>query len=455
MILRLNRYQFFLRLTMFVLPAIAMLFAIMERYALPLRPISYDWHYLIFGLVLTAIWAIVAPQQNLCSVEHLMAEQTGLRRTLAASTAVATLMGLILYLIRETTLSRLFVGLTCVTLFLTSVVIRFAFREAMRRALTRGRPLRVLMIGTDHYARRIERRLRETPVASCSVLGYVHLPGQAITVHSAKVYEVDEIESIDPAEIDDVIVAVNLEQYSKVSAIMNRLQRLCRPVRAVMDFGKNVAVQITPLRFGRLQLMDLGTMPVETVQYQFVKRTFDIAFSLLVLFVVGPLMLLIAAAIKITSPGPVFFRQDRVGFNGERFQMLKFRSMCVNNETAFTSASDPRITTIGRILRKTSLDELPQFLNVLAGDMSVVGPRPEQTFFVHKFRTEIPTYMSRHTIKCGITGWAQVNGLRGSGTSIPKRVQYDLEYIRNWSLGLDLRIIMLTILTGFAGKNAY
>ena len=169
-------------------------------------------------------------------------------------------------------------------------------------------------------------------------------------------------------------------------------------------------------------------------------------------------MLFIALASKLTSRGPVFFAQERIGLSGKRFQMLKFRTMVVqdgsSSATQHTSRGDPRITPLGAFLRRTSLDELPQFFNVLAGDMSVVGPRPELTFFVQKFRNEIPSYMARHNLKCGITGWAQVNGLRGSDSSIPQRIQYDLYYLRKWSLWLDIKIIFLTVFRGLL-RNAY
>jgi putative colanic acid biosynthesis UDP-glucose lipid carrier transferase len=457
MILRLNRYEFYLRMLVYMLPAVAFGLAAATRYSLPIVGVGYGWRYLILWMVATAMWSVLASHHYLYSVEHLVEEQTGLRRPFAASASLTAFLGLVLYLARDTSVSRVFLGVSCLTLLGLTVILRISFREFLRQIVGRNHPIRVLMIGTDQYARRTARGLRSTPFASCAVVGYVRLPEQQIAVRDAHVYEVNEIGSVDPAELDDIIIAVPFGQYEAVSSIMDALRHLCRPVRAVLDLGSKIVMETTPLRIGRSQVLHLGAMPVETVQYQFVKRLFDIVFALFALCVTGPLMALIAIAIKVTSPGPVFFRQDRVGYNGKRFRMLKFRSMIVNNSshTSHTSSSDPRVTSIGQVLRKTSLDELPQFFNVLSGEMSVVGPRPELSFFVHKFQREIPTYMSRHTIKCGITGWAQVNGLRGSHTSIAARVQYDLEYIRNWSLGLDLKIIFLTIISGFSGRNAF
>jgi exopolysaccharide biosynthesis polyprenyl glycosylphosphotransferase len=194
------------------------------------------------------------------------------------------------------------------------------------------------------------------------------------------------------------------------------------------------------------------------LDYALLKRVFDVLFSALFLLVTSPLLALIAVLIKCTSRGPVFFVQERVGLNGRSFKMYKFRSMRVSAQTEsdhrWTTEEDPRRTAFGSFLRKTSLDELHQFFNVLKGEMSIVGPRPERRHFVHKFLQEVARYNNRHALRVGITGWAQVNGWRGD-TSIHKRIECDLYYMQNWSLGLDLRIILMTVLSGLNNKNAY
>ncbi|HEY0334200.1 MAG TPA: exopolysaccharide biosynthesis polyprenyl glycosylphosphotransferase, partial [Stenotrophomonas sp.] len=178
----------------------------------------------------------------------------------------------------------------------------------------------------------------------------------------------------------------------------------------------------------------------------------------LILMAISPLMLVLAAAVKLSSPGPVFYRQERMSWNNKTFWMLKFRSMPVDAEqgtgAVWAKAGECRATRVGAFLRKTSLDELPQFLNVLKGDMSIVGPRPERPVFVHKFKQEIPAYMKKHMVKAGITGWAQVNGWRGS-TDLCKRIECDLFYIENWSLWFDIKIVFLTLFKGFVHRNAY
>lgn len=204
-------------------------------------------------------------------------------------------------------------------------------------------------------------------------------------------------------------------------------------------------------------MLDLTQTPADFLDYALLKRLFDVAFSASVLLLASPLLLLIAFLIRLTSRGPVFFTQERIGLNGRPFSMYKFRTMRVaaamESDTRWTTANDPRCTPLGAFLRKTSLDELPQFFNVLKGDMSVVGPRPERPHFVHRFLQEVGRYNNRHCLRVGITGWAQVNGWRGD-TSIDKRIEYDLYYLQNWTFLFDLRIIAMTILSGLIHRNA-
>ena len=205
-------------------------------------------------------------------------------------------------------------------------------------------------------------------------------------------------------------------------------------------------------------MLDVQSTPAESVKYLIVKRIFDVAFSAAVIVAGAPLLLLIAALVRMSSRGPVLFRQERVGLNGRTFTMYKFRTMKVGDtqesETRWTVENDPRRTAIGSFLRKTSLDELPQFFNVLRGHMSVVGPRPERPHFVKQFFLDYRRYNQRHRLKAGITGLAQVQGFRGD-TPIDKRLECDLAYLRNWSFMLDLKIIGMTVFSGLLNKNAY
>lgn len=207
-----------------------------------------------------------------------------------------------------------------------------------------------------------------------------------------------------------------------------------------------------------LPVINIRYVPLSNTGNIIIKRAIDIIGSLVGIIITSPVMLLSAIAVKCSGPGPVIFRQERVGRHNKSFQMYKFRSMEQQSpgdeKKAWTVKNDPRVTGVGKILRRTSLDELPQLFNILKGDMSLVGPRPERPLFVEKFKEEIPRYMVKHQVRPGLTGWAQVNGLRGD-TSIKKRIEYDIYYIENWTLGLDIKIIFMTFFTGFVNKNAY
>jgi Undecaprenyl-phosphate glucose phosphotransferase len=228
-------------------------------------------------------------------------------------------------------------------------------------------------------------------------------------------------------------------------------------VRLVADVPNLAGLSLTTTNLDGLPVIGLRESPHFGLNVV-VKRAMDVLLSLGALIVLSPLMLVIGVLVKLTSPGPMFYRQERCGLNGQVFSMLKFRSMGVNAEAqtgaVWARKDDPRRTRLGSFLRRTSLDELPQFLNVLRGDMSLVGPRPERPMFIQQFSKTIPNYMARHCVKAGITGWAQVHGWRGN-TSLRKRVQYDLYYITHWTPWLDLRIMWMTLLHAVVGQNAY
>ena len=207
-----------------------------------------------------------------------------------------------------------------------------------------------------------------------------------------------------------------------------------------------------------LPVINIRHVPLTNTFNAFIKRSVDLVGAVCAIIIFSPIMLVTAIVIKLTSPGPLIYTQERVGLHNRNFKMYKFRSMEVqapsDEKSKWTTPHDPRVTPVGRFIRKTSIDEMPQFFNVLKGDMSLVGPRPERPFFVEKFKEEIPRYMVKHQVRPGLTGWAQVNGYRGD-TSITKRIECDLYYIENWTLGLDFKILFLTIFKGFINKNAY
>ncbi|HEY1263845.1 MAG TPA: sugar transferase, partial [Terriglobales bacterium] len=363
------------------------------------------------------------------------------------------------FLYREASYSRLVIGISAIALFILATIVRIVFRVYLQLLRKDCRnEVKILIVGTDRFAQRVGVSLLHGEVLPCRVVGYVRLPGQEVAVEGP-VYELDQTPRFsNGSAINDIVIALPAARLNEIQEIAPVLEKLCVPTRVVVDLGEGVVLRNHLIELGGYQMLDLRPTLAETGSYLFQKRIFDIGLSLVVLLATLPLTLLIALAIKLVSRGPVFFVQNRVGLNGRVFRMLKFRTMQVGSredeDTRWTSDRDPRRTRVGAFLRKTNLDELPQFLNVLKGDMSIVGPRPERPHFVQRFLEEVDRYNTRHMFKAGITGWAQVNGWRGD-TSIAKRVEYDLYYLRNWSLTLDLQIISLTVLRMFNSKNAY
>lgn len=255
-------------------------------------------------------------------------------------------------------------------------------------------------------------------------------------------------------DISEVVIALDPEDYPKIREIISVCERNGVKYSVIPFYNDMIPANPVIETIGHSKLINMRSNKLDNVGWNIVKRSFDIFSSALALLILSPLMIFIAIGVKLSSPGPVLFRQTRVGYNRKEFQMLKFRSMKVNDteETGWTKNVDPRRTKFGSFLRKFSLDELPQLINVLRGDMSLIGPRPELPHFVEQFKETVPFYMVKHQVKPGITGWAQVNGYRGD-TSIEKRIELDLWYIEHWSVGLDLRILFRTVFGGMINKE--
>lgn len=463
MLLRLKLYRFLLKVTIYLLPFPA--FEIGWRiWAFCLtfinRPVKY-FHEGHFALVLfsSLVWAVMAEHYKVTNVDELFRERTGARAAWAASVATAVALVGVLYFQRNVVFPRGLIVFCIFSLQALTVLLHAAFRFMVRKKLRLARPTRLLIVGADRFAHDAAIRLQRLSFAPCQVQAYVRLPGQEVAVQGHRVYDLEHINDLHSGNgIDEAVMAVHPAQFSQIPRIIKALGKLSIPARAIVDLGEGIIVREKLFQIGRMQMLDLTTTPVDLLDYALVKRVFDICFSLLVLLLASPLMGLIAILIRLTSPGPIFFVQERIGLNGLPFEMYKFRTMRTGppseSDTRWTSEMDPRRTRFGTFLRKTSLDELPQFLNVLKGEMSVVGPRPERPHFVRRFQEEVGRYNHRHCLRVGITGWAQVNGWRGD-TSIDKRIEYDLYYLQNWSLLFDLRIIVMTVFSGLISKNAY
>ena len=460
---RLSYVRFKLKILTLLLPACSYFIAVKLRFGFNLfyshaAPATLPSYW---GIVLltTIVWAIVAEESGLWNVEQLYAPGGKSRRLLEAIAFTYAIVMAIGFLYRNASYSRMVVGMSAVALFALATATRIFSRVILGFLRKDGRnEVRILMVGTDRFARRVATSLLHGEVLPCRVVGFVRLPEQEIAVEGP-VYETDHIPNFSNGHsIDDIVIALPAVRLIEIQQLAPALKRLCVPTRVVIDLGEGVGIRDRLIDLGGIHMLDLQPTLAETGSYLFQKRAFDLVLSILILSICAPIFALIAIAVKITSRGPVFFSQERVGLNGRVFRMLKFRTMRMGSkeegDTRWTSENDPRRTVVGTFLRKTNLDELPQFFNVLKGDMSIVGPRPERAYFVERFLAEFDRYNFRHTFKVGITGWAQVNGWRGD-TSIAKRVEYDLYYLRNWSLTFDLQIITMTLLRMFNSKNAY
>lgn len=345
--------------------------------------------------------------------------------------------------------------------FIAHLAFRGSIRLSLRALRRRGYNLRhIAIIGAGSLGREIAQRLHRSPWSGLALRSFYD---DDAALHGTVVEgipvrgEVDRIlHDLEDEPLDQVWIALPMRAEAKIRDLLLGLRMHSVQVRFVPDIFNFTLLHHSMTEVAGFPVINLTDSPLDGIN-RVVKDLEDLLLSLVIVTLASPLMLLIAIVIKLTSPGPVLYRQERVTWNGERFHMLKFRSMPVDAEAhsgpVWAKRNEPRATPIGALLRRTSLDELPQFLNVLRGQMSIVGPRPERPEFVHRFRQEIPGYMQKHLVKAGITGWAQVNDLRGD-TDLQERIRYDLYYIENWSLWFDLRIMALTVIHIFRSRHA-
>jgi Undecaprenyl-phosphate glucose phosphotransferase len=347
-----------------------------------------------------------------------------------------------------------------------NVALTYSSRELVREVLERrwraGIGLkRILIAGSGELGRLVADKILEHRELGYQIVGFVddkaagdHLGYRGLPLLGT----IEEAADIATREaVDHLYVALPPEQHVQMLQLIESTSRECVDVKVVPDLLQVIALRARLEDLDGVPVININDVPLQGFN-SIVKRAIDIAISSLALIVLALPFWLIAALVKLSSRGDVFYRQERMGLDGKPFMIYKFRSMYDHAEAhtgpVFASEQDPRRTPIGRLLRRSNSDELPQLWNVLRGDMSIVGPRPERPLFVAQFKDKIPSYMLRHKVKAGITGWAQVNGWRGN-TSIEKRIEYDLYYIENWSVRLDLKIMWLTLLRGFFHKHAY
>ncbi|HHY26989.1 MAG TPA: undecaprenyl-phosphate glucose phosphotransferase [Desulfitobacterium dehalogenans] len=368
----------------------------------------------------------------------------------------------LLYLVKEIHFSRQVLIYFVIITSLLTISERTLLRAFLYNIRKKGyNKKRVLIIGSGRIAKRLISALHENRYLGYQTIGIID---ENITV-GKKLADVSVIGGIDDLEdiikdkkIDEIFITISTREYDSFKKTIKLCEKSGVRTQIVPDYARFIPAKPQMDEIDGIPLINIRHVPLDNFLKAFAKRSFDITVSFVGLIIFLPLLLTIIIGIKLDSPGPVFFAQERVGLNKRNFMMYKFRSMKVQitekSDKEWTTKEDTRKTKFGNILRKASLDELPQLWNVLKGDMSLVGPRPERPYFVSQFKEKIPRYMIKHHVRPGITGWAQVNGWRGD-TSIRKRIEFDIYYIENWTFMFDLKILFLTVFKGFVNRNAY
>ena len=379
----------------------------------------------------------------------------------ANTVGIALILGA-LYLIKMMHFSRELLAIFYFVNILLETGLRNLIRYFLRSMRKNGYNLKhILLVGYSHAAEEYIDRIIANPQWGYKIRGILDDHIEAGTEYKGvKVLgRIANLMVILPQNrLDEIAITLGLNEYYRLEEIVALCEKSGVHTKFIPDYNRVIPTKPYTEDILGLPVINIRHVPLTNTYYAFLKRTMDIVGSICAIILFSPVMLFSVIMIKLTSPGPLIFKQERVGLHNQPFMMYKFRSMEVQapekEKTRWTVKDDPRVTGFGKFMRKTSIDELPQLFNVLKGEMSLVGPRPERPFFVEKFKEEIPRYMIKHQVRPGITGWAQVNGYRGN-TSIRKRIEYDLYYIENWTLGLDIKILFLTVFKGFINKNAY
>lgn len=354
-----------------------------------------------------------------------------------------------------------------VTFYVLNILMTFIIRSAViimvQGYRTKGYNLkRCLLIGFNDIGKKFIKNVENNKTFGYRIVGIlddVTIKRRELPEGCLFKGEIDALQDmLEKHDVDVVTIALEGSSYDKLGTIITTCEKNGIKTNIIPYYYQYIPAKPYMDELEGMPIIDTRHVPLDNFFKAIIKRLVDIFISILALIIFSPIMILSVIMIKATSPGPIIFKQERVGLNRKPFKMYKFRSMRVEAESKekvkWTTENDPRKTKWGNFMRKTSIDELPQFINVLKGDMSVVGPRPERPYFVEQFKEKIPKYMIKHQVRPGITGWAQVNGWRGD-TSIEKRIEFDLYYIENWNMSLDVKIILLTFLKGFVNRNAY
>jgi Undecaprenyl-phosphate glucose phosphotransferase len=416
--------------------------------------------------VIASLWVVIIPsfrQAGLYRMNRTTKRGEDLVRTLNGAGAALLIWSLLLLLwgSKDSQLGFWITLLLGLNILIFTAVVRGLVAKALETARSHGYYTRnLLVIGTNRSASDFCAELGSRSASGIRTVGYLRVSSDQSLESELTVPVLGELSELNQVlktqGVDQVLIALTSDESSKLEEILTALRDSTVDVKIIPDFYQYMSIGGSVADFSGIPVISLQESPLEGRQL-INKRIFDICLSFVLLLCFFPLFVVLVILVKLSGKGPVLFLQERVSLDGTSFNILKFRSMRTDSEKngpGWTTANDSRVTKIGAIMRKTSLDELPQLWNVFVGDMSLVGPRPERPVYIDEFRKKIPSYMLRHKVPAGITGWAQINGWRGD-TSIEKRVECDLYYIRNWSFALDIKILFLTFFRGFVNKNAY
>lgn len=418
--------------------------------------------YIAILIIVVPLYLLLYAAFNLYTSKRIGGRKAEFFNILKANTIGMLFMMVCFYFFEKTDFSRAIILSFYVINVCAETFFRNALRYLLRSIRSKGYNQRhVLMVGYSRAAEQYIDRVKSNPQWGYVVCGILDDNIERGTEYrNVKVIgTIEDLGIILPEnKLDEIAITLSLGEYAKLERIVYQCEKSGVHTKFIPDYNNVIPNRPYTEDLQGLPVINIRHVPLTNTFNMIIKRAVDIFGATVAIILFSPIMLITAILVKLTSKGPLIYSQERVGLHNKPFKMWKFRSMEVQppseEKTKFTVKNDPRVTGIGKFIRKTSIDELPQLFNVLRGDMSLVGPRPERPYFVEKFKEEIPRYMVKHQVRPGLTGWAQINGYRGN-TSIRKRIEYDLYYIENWTMGLDFKIIFLTFFKGFINKNAY
>ena len=388
--------------------------------------------------------------------------ETEITQVFAANLAGAFVFLVCIAVFKISDFSRGLIAIYSVVCAFLMILERLIIRWVLSHIRSRGYNIKhILLVGYSRAAEEYISRIKANPQWGYVIRGILDdkVPRGTMYKGVKVIGNIDNLSMILPiSQLDEIAVTLSLSDYDRLEELVGMCEKSGVHTKFIPDYNSLIPNKPYTEDLNGLPVINIRYIPLTNTFNAIVKRLFDIISSLAALIILSPFLLIVAVVIKCTSKGPIIFKQERVGLHNKSFNMYKFRTMYVQDSEeeakAWTTKNDPRVTKVGKFFRRTSIDELPQLVNILKGDMSVVGPRPERPQFVEKFKEEIPRYMIKHQVRPGLTGWAQINGFRGD-TSIRKRIDYDIYYIENWSFGFDIKIIFLTVFRGFINENAY